>query len=100
MPGALILGPRLSVTAGRAFEIRHSLTWLYQDSVELIAATALPFNLHGQPMQISTSMGGDQCIRVSLRFMCSNLDCITPERKTRRRIYGSDLNHASTSFLA
>jgi hypothetical protein len=32
----------------RAFESRHSRTWLYRDSVEVIAATALPFDFHGQ----------------------------------------------------
>jgi hypothetical protein len=48
-------------------------------------------------MQISMSVGVDQYIRVFLRFMCSSM---TPERKTRPCIYGSDLNHVSTSFLA
>jgi hypothetical protein len=39
---------RRLVAARRAFESRHSLTWLYEHRVEVIAATALPFNLHGQ----------------------------------------------------
>jgi hypothetical protein len=50
-------------------------------------------------MQVSTSVGVDQCIRVSLRFMCSNLNCITPERKTRWRIYGRDLNQLPATAL-
>jgi hypothetical protein len=50
-------------------------------------------------MQVSTSVGVDQCIRVSLRFMCSNLNCITPERKARRRIYGSNLNQLPATAL-
>jgi hypothetical protein len=67
VPGALILGPRLSVTAGRAFEIRHSLTWLDQDRVELIAVTALPFNLHGQ---LRDGLGG---LCQSLHTLCPKL---------------------------
>src|SRR5262245_58869483 len=61
------LGPRLSVTAGRAFEIRYSLTWLDQDRVELIAVTALPFNLHGQ---LRDGLGG---LCQSLHTLCPKL---------------------------
>jgi hypothetical protein len=57
--------------------------------------------LISSPTQISTSVGVDQCIRVSVSFTFSNLDCMTPERKTRRRVYGSDLGPEwQTEFAA
>src|SRR5262249_15061376 len=65
----------------------HDGAWMNQNSA---GREAVIF----RPMQISTSVGVDQCIRVSVRFMFSNLNCMTPERKTRRPIYGRDLNHA------
>jgi hypothetical protein len=52
-------------------------------------------------MQISTSVGVDQFIRVSLRFhVVSNLNCLASECKNAPGCYGIDLNQASTSFLA
>src|SRR5262249_19431298 len=40
--------------------------------------------LISSPMEIFTGGGGEQCICVSVRFMCTNLNCMTPEGKTRR----------------
>ena len=45
------------------------------------------------------SVGVYQYVRVSVRFTFSNLNCIMSERKTRRRIYGSDLDSLLLPFF-
>ena len=54
------------VTAGRTLERRHGLAWLYQDRVEVTAASALPSDVRGQ---LDDRCGG----------LCQRLNALRPK---------------------